>query len=608
MSGGVALETFFGLPVFPVRDVLSLVALPSHLDASSISSKWRCVLAPRCAPEDSGKVMALLDAGIPFFCTGEDCAPPCSSSGGGGDGVSLVTSGEYNHFARPQIAVKNGWGSPGTVRDHSTFHVLVKSFSNVFDIQSRKEVEADADVQKAMETAEIEKAEGSEEQARAIRAAAPLHESDVLELQMFHREGHCHLPPHAPSMSWPDVLEHKVVCDVATVATQAGFQRWWEVNDCGELVLQAALPASRCPTRQPALVAEDSKTNSLKEKILKDLYASMSPTGGSSSSLDNSGLKLYICGSRGSYDWFVHDDATLSSGSVVCMDLFNTSDAQLPKDPNLLPILIIGVLEGGGMPLLIPPNLLTTTIMLRDGVTVEQRAISYLWLDDVSYFLHRCKWWSADPHVYPFVEEDLHDESYVVSVLIPLLYELYQQASQGEDASTAGILQRRLVASLFAIATQAAHFAMPESSRKSLLSTLTTDNASMSAVLHAPLSSPLLLRGRRGQPARLWSLKEMLEWYWDIRQFWPKSGCVLRVPTFFPEGRRSDASSGSDSFLPVVYPPLTCSPVFGSEEATAEATLGEYLAMKKMEAKPRELHAYLTTRKSPVDDVLEELF
>lgn len=629
-------EHFCGLPVYPLRDVLQCVPLPVDMNASSVSSKWRCVIAPRFSASEAEtsqeSILSFLEAGIPVLCGRSSSSPAMAAGGAAGnasgssaeDGVALLTSSAYNVFDKPQIAVKNGWGSPGTARDHSNFHVMVKSFQNVFEPSSRAGLEEDAALQHPLTEEEKAKLKEEEDEANAAAelpsqgtnaAAVPLMEA-LLELQLFHREDGVPLPPHAEHLTWPDVLEHKVVCDIATVATQGGFYRWWEMNDCGEVVNEAALTtsmmmlpvsggsASNASTTRAT--AGPSSTGRTDGQIKEALYSTLQTTANTSTA---AAAKLVICGPRGSYDWFVHDDISLTNGTVVSLNIFDTTDEELPTDSTLLPVLVVAVLEGNGPSLLQPPNLPTTSLALQSSVTIEQRAISYLWLDEVSYFLNRCKLWSSDPLIYQFVEQDLQDAEYVSSVLIPLLCELFRQCdtASGDDGNvtTNRLLCRRLVASLFTVATQATHYALSESSRKSLLSTVTTDNAAMAAVLHQPVLPIGRAARRSSSSSSTWTLREMLLWYLDARRLWPKPGCVLQVPTFYPEGR---PANWKPLFLPIVYPPCKSSPVFGTEATTPELTLSEYLSMKRMDTKLNELRAFLQTRKNPPDDILDELF
>lgn len=83
----------------------------------------------------------------------------------------------------------------------------------------------------------------------------------------------------------------------------------------------------------------------------------------------------------------MHDDSRLASERVACLDVFNTGEEALPIDPDLLPVLVVCVLEGNGPALLHPPNAPYMFVMLRSAVTVAQRCILLLWLDEVSYFL-----------------------------------------------------------------------------------------------------------------------------------------------------------------------------------------------------------------------------
>lgn len=593
-------ESFFcGLPVYSLKEILSYVPLPANVNREKVSSKWRCIIAPRIdlrgknSSESSAALLTYLDAGIPVLYDAESSLSSGSSTEM--DGISLVTSEAYNSFEKPQIAVKSGWGAPKTARDHSHYHLLVRSFSNIFDLSTRKALETDPALQIPLEC----------EDAEDSPASVPLSES-VLELQLFHREEGCKAPPYAEALTWPECLTHKVVCDVATVATQEGFRRWWDMNDSGELLLESVMRSNGIPL---PLVDQPSSVQRSK-MIMESLFATLAQTSCSDGALPqytSTASRLCIFGSRGSYDFFIHDDASLASGCVTCVDIFEMTDEELPKSESLLPMLIVCVLEGGGPMLLQPPNLSCTQVFLQSCVTLEQRAISYLWLDEVSYFLLRCRLWSSDPMIYPFIEEDLQECEYLRSVLIPLLCELFRDFSGNHKLDE--VMRRRIVASLFAIAKQESHYGLDEGSRKSLGHTLTRDNEEMKTVLKSRATNLFRAHLQDGvAAASIWSLEEMLEYYWDTTQLWPKAGCVLRVPTFFPEGRPVHWEASSFRCVPVVYPQSKFTPVYGCEEATPELTLKEYLTMKKMEPKAKELHAYLSTRKAPVDDLLDELF
>lgn len=563
--------------VYSLREVLQSVPLPNGFSAETVSSKWRCVLVPRVSESGSlydEKVMAYLEQGMPVFTNGSEQQGAAKKTGNQGqqeeaiDGVSVVMSEVYNTFERPQISIRNGWGGPGTARDQSNYHVMVKSFSNVFQPETRSQLKDDAVIAEVMKAAEVPEGE----EAPPGDAVPPSLASEILQLQLFHRD-ELQLPPAANALNWPDALEHKVVCDVGTVASQRGFQRWWGLNDCGEFVLEGALPVKKI-----------------------DGWAPSPEVAGSSLYETNAPCKLYLFGPKGSYDWFVHDESALTCGSTVVMDIFSTSDEELPE-AHQLPVLIVCVVEGGGPSLIIPPNLPTMHIILQDCVTVEQRALSFLWLDDVSYFLYRCRLWASDPLVYPFVEEDLQDEEYMTGVLIPLLNELFSQCSR-QASSFSKMLQRRIVTSLYAIASQPTHYAVAESSRASLLSTVSKDNTDMASILR----SHTIFSGSKPFTQ---TLMNYLSLYWSIGSMWPKAGCVLR-PIDFVQVMGNSAEP--DVFIPVVYPPSQSRPVYGSAAPSAEATLSEYCVMKNLEGKPSELLAYLKTRKNPRDSLLDDLF
>lgn len=717
--------TFHGLPIFSLKEVLQSISLPPGFSADTISDKWRCVIAPSVTEceEHNYLVLQYLEAGIPILYSSTPTelarSKHQSSSERGEDhlGISLVTSEQYNSFAKPQIAVQNGWGAPGSIRDYSQFHILVHSFSEIFDPSSRI-LRADNDDGNADTVGEgknrkdrncgstdvhtnldDENDEKSAEPATSHTTcgtsmpAAALYQTDmargmafnevIMSLQLFHRgeENGIHLPPHAEELQWPSLFQHHLVCDTATVASQKGFQSWWKINDCAECVLEAALPIT--PTLPSSGLFSPLSTvrptaTSMKEEIEQKSFCTASGMCSCSLPLstatttDNSArgnalcdvsnsshaCKLYLFGPRGSYDWFIHDDATLSSGRVACMDIFSIADEELPINPDLLPVLIVCVLEGGGPALLQPPNLSFFSLMLQPAVTIEQRSISLLWLDEVSYFLQRTRMWSCDPLIYRLMEEDFQDEEYMASFVVPLLYELCRQCQESNDTEklpntllpchrvAKEIICRRAVASLWAIASWETHFHLSESSRNALRSTLEKDNELMSRVLSEPFwSLSLCVDASPSRPSPLppLSLKEMLHKYWNYREIWPKPGCVMRVPTVWmmPVGNAGTVGSSSctpDESFPFQYVPVLyvqdegndvtrkkggCEenkeeeeeraengyvPIFGCEKVTPELTLKEYLYMKRMEMRRNDLRSYLRVKKSPMDDILADLF
>lgn len=651
-------NSFHGLPIHSLKEVLDSIALPSGFSASTVSSKWRCVLAPFLDASDENKhlILMYLELGIPIMCssplTTNSCCRKFSTAGDANNScTSSVKWDICSTFKKPQIATRNGWGMPGTVRDHSQFHTLVRSFAEVFDPSLRKlsEEEVFLDSEAKKESEKMENEEVSDRCKKYISASYPYHSSTTeselrnaaLSLQVFHRndENHINLPPYAEELQWPVVFENHVICETATVATQKGYQNWWKINDCGECLLEAALPLEWSVVS----LAPDERIDAI-EKQEKPVLVSSAGASPHESSKELVPCKLYLFGSRGSYDWFVHDDASLTSGGVACMDIFHLSDEELPIDAELLPILTVCLLEAGGPALLQPPNLPFMSIMLQSAITIEQRCVSLLWLDEVSYFLNRTKLWPSDPFIYPLIEEEFQNSEYMVSFVVPLLYELFRLHYQEKEVSSVSSshtfvkewISRRAVASLFAIASFDKHFALPQSSRKALLHTMESNNESMAKILlgtqyvdlascHQTFSSSFLHL----------PLKKMLLSYWNISEVWPKPGCVMRAPNVLVSSQNCAAFSVEKEshefrYLPVVYvrkeqrdrneqnsfsvdegiksEETGYLPIFGCEELSPELTLKEYLHMQKLAARPKELRTYLKVKKSPKDDILEALF
>lgn len=651
-------NTFHGLQIHSLKEVLQSIPLPPGFNASTVSSKWRCVLAPLLDESDEKKhlILMYLELGIPIMFSSPFTTSSCrtnfsTENSANNSRTSSVKCDTLSTFKKPQIATRNGWGMPGTVRDHSQFYTLVRSFAEVFDpsLRTLSEEEVFIDSEAKEESEKMEKEEESN-MCKSNNSAPYLYHGPttkselsnaILSLQVFHRkdENHVNLPPYAEELQWPAVFENHVICETATVATQKGYQNWWKINDCGECVLEAALPLE-CSTVSPAL---DERMDAVEQQDTLATFSSAraSPHGTTEQSWP---CKLYLFGPRGSYDWFIHDDASLTSGGVSCMDIFHLADEELPIDSELLPVLTVCLLEAGGPALLQPPNLPFMSIMLQSSITIEQRCVSLLWLDEVSYFFNRTRLWPSDPFIYPLIEENFQDTSYMVSFVVPLLYELFRlHYEEKELGSASGSLQlvkewtcRRAVASLLAIASFDKHFALPESSRKALLHTMESSNESVSKVLLGTWYTGFSNSCRTSSSCFLdLSLKEMLLSYWNTSEVWPKAGCVMRVPNVWtPSQSCAGFFVGKEShpfrYLPVVYVrkdqedkseqndlqesdemknmETNYLPVFGCEELSPELTLKEYLHMRKLTMRPKELLAYLKVKKSPKDDILEALF
>lgn len=648
-------ETYCGLPVYALRDVLSQLPLPPPFDAASISSKWRCVLAP--SAEMSATVstvadlllseealMPYLEAGIPVRSHVERAARVYA--GCGQDSVEWLTTNTWNTFPKPQIALRRGWGSPGTDMQESSFHKMIGSFAEVF--HHAPEVEVRLSEQEMLEAAAAAKEEGDILPLKNApttdfgAAGSSNTEDEVLDLQLFHRDEGCPVMPIlGEQLVWPSYVDDGAVCDTATWVSQRGMVRHWHLNDSGEFAMQAALPL-RAPSSLPpppdGVATEAAWLHDGLTPVVKQIRSLMCPAMSAATTATtqdatvtvaeesavkpkNSGphlpVMVTIFAPKGGYDWVLHDDESTMLGKVVALDLFATPDEALPCEAVVLPVLTVAVLETGAAPLIIPPNLAQLSIALRDCVVAEQRRVSNLWLDDVSYFLHRCARWLTSPIIYAYLQQDLQDDAFLAGQVIPFLIRVFEE--HGEDTAYHAAVRRRVVCSLFALATNEKHYGASEATRRSLLTLLQGGNAGMRAVLQ---SAPYRTSGIAVNAATTTTaapsaadaevaptLEAWLTLYWNMNWCWPKPGCVLRTPkVVHPLGSKLSSVQQTTYFIPVVYPPSTCSPVYGSEEETLERTVQQYFDMKQVESRWKDLIAYLRTRKQPADDLLDELF
>lgn len=659
-------ETYAGLPVYPLADVLSCLDLPLPYSIEKLSPRWRCVVAPALdAPrardsndrvEDEDIVPLVLEAGLPVRLDSRRAQrvyAPCK-----GDGIRFVTeTAEWSTFSRPQIAVRNGWGSAGTAIETSAYYKMIGAFRDVLEhrpavkLPLTEEERNELAAAKAREEKELEEALKQEEayrlaptsssvldRVKTVTASpdastvdnkavtvggespkpgvadtdAPAGESDVLELQYFHRDSAdapCGLPALGSALVWPSVLNNDdaAVCDVATCVSQQSAERHFHLNDCGEFVLQAALPQSE--TSADDALSASPNGNAAASAVgphgtdLKKVRAALCEG-------NKRPHKLFLFAPRESYDFLIHDDEAIATGNCVLMDILSTPEELLPTNAASFPVLVVAVLHCGGRPLLCPPNVLTYTLTLNDGVLVEQRRLSNLWLDELSYFLHRCSRWVSNPIIYSYVENELQSEDYLAGFLIPHLLRVFREhpAATSFDAA----IRRRAASSLLAIAMNEKHYQLSTSARQSLLSVVNGGDEEVTRELNAS-AGPLLLadRTRKGTAAapssgtRL-SLREALVQYWStLTTYWPKPGCVLRVP---PLGTTLTCCCGDETewFVPVVY--ARCRPVYGVEKRTLSETLHMYLDMHEFKGAEQRLRVYLQSRKAAQDDVLSSLF
>ncbi|CBZ29569.1 conserved hypothetical protein [Leishmania mexicana MHOM/GT/2001/U1103] len=610
-------ETHGGPLVFALRDVLSQLPLPAPFNTAAVSTKWRCVLAPTAevgagaSPEglllSEEELMPYLEAGVPVRAS--KMRATAAHTACGPDSLRWLTDPRWTAFPKPQIALRRGWGAPGVDIHVSSFHKMISSFEEVFHHTHGVEVPL------------------TQQELEAVGAAtAPVlsdvsEAEEVLDLQLFHRSDGCPpIPILGEHLLWPSFVADGAVCDQATWVSQRGMVRHWHLNDCGEFAMQAALPLpvdsrddrdakvslSDPKLRSPPSASPSSGSSSTSAMRIRSLlYPESSAAGAAAVSSAVRGAHvpamLTIFAPKGGYDWVLHDDEANMCGKVVSLDLFQTPDEALPCDAALLPVLTVAVLESGGAPLIIPPNLTQTSIALRDCVVVEQRRISNLWLDDVSYFLHRCARWQASPIIYAYLQQNLQDDSFVAGQVVPYLIRVFEE--HGEATPYHAAIRRRAVLSLHALARNQEHYGLSDSSRASLERLLHGGNPEMHAVLQ---SAPYCASSGAEAPA---TMEEWLAVYWGMSWCWPKPGCVLRVPnTVHPLSARLTPLQQKAQYIPVVYPPMTCSPVYGTEKDSVEATVQQYFEMKELESKPRELMAYLRTRKMATDDILDYFF
>ena len=240
----------------------------------------------------------------------------------------------------------------------------------------------------------------------------------MLNLQYFHRDDrttHPPLPALSRDLVWPRIAQDddfgpgSAVCDNATRLSRRGACTWWHLDDCGEFVEQTGLatPAHKDNT-QP--------------------------------------VKVFVYGPRGSYDWFIHDVAAEEAGKVAGLHLFETPDEDLPP-AQFMPILTVAILKAGGRALVSPPNIPHLVVSVNDCVMVEQRRVVLAHLDEVAYFLQKCRKWTRNPVIYGYVQDELHKDE----VVQPMIRALFQRMDAAKAAGD-GVLFKRYGMSLLAIA------------------------------------------------------------------------------------------------------------------------------------------------------------
>jgi hypothetical protein len=282
------------------------------------------------------------------------------------------------------------------------------------------------------------------------------------------------------------------------------------------------------------------------------------------------------------------------------LEIFRTSDEELPLDYELLPILTVAVLESGGLPLVSPPNIPHAVFTVNECVMVEQRRICNVFLDEVAYFLQKVKTWKGHPIVYEYVNKDLQSEHFVRDQLIPTLVSAFRANDGADDYSR--LIRQRVAHSVLALATFPEFFRLSPDARDSLERLL---NSEMKTVLAEPSLNDKYV-----------SVRERALDHWNVSQHWPKPGCVFRVRRRMGDPmRRHSGAVGrvSERYVPVVY--RNSSPVYGCEKMSVEDTAAEFHRMRDLaEVDTRigcdsgRLRKFLSATKSARDELLDALF
>lgn len=582
-------QKYCGLPTYRLVDVLEHVPLPPNCPLEGVSSKWRCVLAPKIpddleSEEESAFTLPFLDAGIPCRLPRSRSRPAHTACGP--DAFDFIYDPRWSHFPKPKIAFKAGWAGPGTAMESEAYHKLITSFQEVLVHTEGYKMPDDVPTT----AADIPSPSTAAASAAADEELPEAKPEEILNLQMFHRSDpnvDPLLPILAEKLEWPPVLEEGAVCDNATRVSQRGAVTWWHLDDSGEFVMQTALPLRHRPEKHVNVTrpATEGPSAKLFDQIYcRDETPSSLPT------------KLFIYGPPNSYDWFMHDDEADTSGKIAALNIFSTKDEDLP-DESLLPILTVAVLESSGRPLVSPPNIPHAVFSVNDCVMVEQRRVCNLFLEEVAYFLEKCKYWRGTPIVYQYVSEQLQNEAVLHEDVIPTLFALLERYNAYVPAHQ--LIRQRIAASLLSLVQYPDHFKLTEDGRASLRKELLTDGGRLyDDCCRTPVWYETVTK---------MSIQDRLAEHWNTRQYWPKPGCVFAVPRRFGQAA---AVAARPLYVPVVY--LRGSPVYGKEKATVQETAVEYHHMAnllKKDAQGDALRKYLaTTKQQTQDDLLDELF
>jgi len=381
------------------------------------------------------EVARWLGARVPFHPPSRMCLEALHAEVGG-DGVGYVMRRGPRRFERPKIAMRGGWGAPGTQLVSDDHLAMVHSYEEVLASDE----------------------EGVPEGDEGGGGRGP---SKCLNLQMFHRdvrEGETPLPallrwPLESRLHGPERRGGSVTVDMATRVSKCGALTWWHLDDGGEHTFQAALPSLET-------TAAGETTATLKRKRPGRQRSFTGPHG-------LPVVKVFVYVEKGAYDLIVQDAEADSSGRFAGLDLFDTPCEHLP-DAEHLPVLWLALLEAGGPPLLAPPNVLHCVMTVADCVMCEQRRVLKTFLDEVAYFKERAARWADPPVEYAFVQSMLSEAtgSEVAAGLAGLVMDC-NDGGEGLD-TVAELAAAGAYGSLRAMASFPRHFKVSDAARLEL--------------------------------------------------------------------------------------------------------------------------------------------
>ncbi|KAJ9462135.1 hypothetical protein DIPPA_14874 [Diplonema papillatum] len=199
-------------------------------------------------------------------------------------------------------------------------------------------------------------------------------------LQMFHRQtpDEPRIPVLPSLLNWPEFMDHlSIPVDKATRLSQKNALTTWHLDDCGEFVYQAALPV------RPEKLE--------KQRVL---------TGPGGKPV----VKIFFSVSKSGYDYITQDQEQNRSGRFCQVSLWDTPDGHLPEVDDL-PLVTLSLIEAGGRPLLLYPNIPHTVLTVHDSILIEERRLHALYLDEIVYFHFRSRQSVSPPICYSFLSD-----------------------------------------------------------------------------------------------------------------------------------------------------------------------------------------------------------